>query len=162
MSIDECEKLAEAHFLRILDGQDKSDFPTFDPKDYRQAAEQLGLKLPESWLRLLPYFVDAIPCSYDDDQHCELKSSFLLVKHHRQRKAREAVKSKWDEMQSARWLEFGSTSCGDSYTFDLDSAEMPRDARVIRWNHEVAKQAESWDTVADFVAKMLGPMPARH
>jgi hypothetical protein len=160
MTIDECIRLAKNHMERALGGRDQADFEDlkFDPEQMRRAGVELGVRIPETWLTLLPYFIEILPCNFDDDHHCGIHPPARLIKYNKDREPPTPSDPPYEQMLTNRWLEFGSTDCGDMYSFDLQSSDLPKDARVVFWNHETGKEIEAWDSVVTFAAEMLGPV----
>lgn len=154
MTIDECAALLEADLRKCHDGEDPNDLPRFAVKSFRAAEKKLDVRLPESWLRLLPHAHEVIWNSERPDDYCSIYTPDSMVKWNEPFRNSAA---EWPPYDAPRWLKFGSTDGGDEFTFDLESPAMPQDARVVWWCHETGEPEKEWAGVVEFIQDMLAP-----
>ena len=113
----------------------------------------IGMLLPASWRALLAV-TDGGDLHPEADE-CLLHSASELV-------AAQASQSAWvgadDPDFPARQFAVGWRADGDWYALDLSAVpagERAADCPVVRWDHETSTPGQRWDSVADFMERVL-------
>lgn len=125
----------------------------FDAKSFQDAASRLGIILPDTWLRALPFLFEVVGSPQLGESHdCNLNVD--AEQFERCNSGRRADgKDVWD---SKRWVEIGGDCSEGSFFLDLESESMPKDARVVFQEVDFDDSRREWASVVDFVAEVTG------